>query len=30
MEMAKENQIRVRGYVSCVMGSPFHDDFVGF
>ena len=23
MDMAKENKIRVRGYVSCVMGCPY-------
>jgi len=26
MAMAKENDIRVRGYVSCVMGCPYQGD----
>ena len=26
MDMAKENQIKVRGYVSCVMGCPYQGD----
>ncbi|HVX00688.1 MAG TPA: hydroxymethylglutaryl-CoA lyase, partial [Candidatus Babeliaceae bacterium] len=26
MLLAKENNIRVRGYISCVLGSPYHDE----
>ena len=26
MEMAKANDIKVRGYVSCVMGCPYEGD----